>query len=297
MDQRRGTRSSTTPKTASSTASSTAGDVAPAGATEGPREAQPTGGAPDFWTRFGRKEVGGVPKYIFLRDRILTAIREGFWQKGDRLPPEKELALATGLSLGTVQKAYGELAQDGTIERRQGRAGSVVSRQPRSVDTVWHFLFSDDRHERFFSVFPRVDRVHRHRDRGSWSLHLHWVEDEVVQIDRVVDIGQEFLVFSQFFIDARIYDQARRGKSEPLEGINLRRELNLNVQGLCYDMRLERLPREVCGKIGVKAGTLGMVVEVRMTASPQQQGYFQRIFIPETRFWLRIDAQPFPRGG
>lgn len=252
--------------------------------------------AVEFWRRYAPKDPGHAHKYLQLRNAVLSGIREGFWLLGDRLPAEKDLARATGLSLGTVQKAYRELVQDGAVDRRQGRAGSFVNREPRQVDTVWHFLFADERRERFFAVFPHVDRVHRHANRGSWSLHLQWVEEEVVQIDRIVDIGHEFQVYSQFIVDARVFDQARKGKNSPIEGINLRRELNLNVQRMTYDLRIEQLPREICSKIGAPAKTIGIVVEVCSSASPVQQGSFQRIFVPRTQFFMRIDSQP-PRTG
>jgi len=247
--------------------------------------------AREFWGRYAQKRRKALPKYAQLRDCILASIRDGFWRRGDRLPAEQELAFVTKFSLGTVQKAYRDLVQEGTVERRQGRAGSFVSREPKSVDTVWHFLFSDDRHEQFFSVYPKIDRIHRHHERGSWNLHLHWVDSEVVQIDRIVDIGHEFTVFSQFIIDARTYDQSRKGQSKPIEGLNLRRELNLNVGAMTYDLRVEEIPREIGKKIGVPPKTIGLVIEVRMSANPMQQGYFQRIFVPRSNFWLRIASQ------
>jgi GntR family transcriptional regulator len=246
--------------------------------------------ASKFWEKYRRRVTTDAPKYVQLRDCILAAIREGFWKQGDRLPTELDLADTTDFSLGTVQSAYRELVQDGTVERRKGRAGSFVSRDVKPVDTVWHFLFSDDRHEEFFSVFPQLDRVARHSLRGSWNLHLRWVADEVVQIDRIVDIGRKFLVFSQFFIDAREYDRARKGKSKPLEGNNLRRELGLYVTHMTYDLRCEEIPTIICGKMGLPAKSMGVVVEVSVHGVAQQQGYFQRIFVPLTHFWLRISS-------
>ncbi len=244
-----------------------------------------------FWARYGRDRSVASPKYAQLRGCVLAAIRAGFWASGDRLPAEKELAAVTRFSLGTVQKAYRDLAQDGVIERRQGRAGSFVGQERKSVDTVWHFLFSDDRHERFMAVYPHVDRILRHRERGSWNLHLQWCEGDVVQIDRITDIGHEFLVFNQFFIDARVYDRARKGSTKPLEGINLRRELNLNVTSMTYDLRIEEIPREICKKLRASPRSLGMVIEIRMHANPARQGYFHRVFVPRTSLWLRIASQ------
>jgi DNA-binding GntR family transcriptional regulator len=246
--------------------------------------------AAKFWEKYKRYCTASLPKYVQLRDCILAAIREGLWKQGDRLPTEMELARVTDFSLGTVQNAYRNLVQDGTVERRKGRAGSFVSREVKSVDTVWHFLFSDERHENTFLVFPQIDRIQRHSSRGSWNLHLTWVDSEVVQIDRIIDIGREFLVFSQFVIDAREYDRARKGKTGSLEGNNLRRELNLNVIQMTHDLRIEEIPPIICGKIGIPAKSTGLVIESRVDAVPQTQGYFLRMFVPPTKFWLRISS-------
>src|SRR5260221_3661531 len=91
-----------------------------------------------FWEKYRRRATSEAPKYIQLRDCILAAIRDGFWKQADRLPTELDLAGVTGFSLGTVQNAYRDLVQDGTVERRKGRAGSFVSREVKPVDTDWH---------------------------------------------------------------------------------------------------------------------------------------------------------------
>jgi DNA-binding GntR family transcriptional regulator len=241
-----------------------------------------------FWQKFSRNATPGLPKYVQLRDCILAAIRQGYWKRGDRLPTEMDLARITKLSLGTVQNAYRDLVKEGNVERRKGRAGSFVSREVRSVDTVWHFLFTDDRHEQFFDVFPQVDRILRHEGQGSWNLHLRWVKDEVVQIDRIVDVGRKFLLFSQFFFDAREYDRARKGRTKPLEGNNLRRELGINVTHITYDLRMEEIPSAICRKMTIPVKSMGLVVECCGHSNPTEQGYFQRIYLPATHFWLRI---------
>ena len=102
-------------------------------------------------------------------------------------------------------------------------------------------------------------------------MHLRWLKEEVVQIDRVVDIGHEFLLFNQFIIDAQTYDHARKGKSGPLEWLNLRREVNLNVTVMTYDLRIEEFPRDVCKKIKVPEKTIGQVVEIRLVVGVPRQ--------------------------
>ena len=51
------------------------------------------------------------PKYVALSIALTEAFRDGTWKKGDKLPPEIDLASLTGLSLGTAQKAYSKLKE------------------------------------------------------------------------------------------------------------------------------------------------------------------------------------------
>lgn len=59
-----------------------------------------------------------------LQERVARAIREavgaGEVRGPGRLPAERELAAALGLSRGTVVAAYGRLADEGVVERRRG---------------------------------------------------------------------------------------------------------------------------------------------------------------------------------
>ena len=66
-----------------------------------------------------------------LVDATETALRErlapGRARPGDRLPPEKELAVALGVSRGTLRLALERLESNGEIIRRQG-SGTFVGR-------------------------------------------------------------------------------------------------------------------------------------------------------------------------
>jgi GntR family transcriptional regulator len=65
-----------------------------------------------------------------LQDRarraILSNIENGTYEPGERLPAEKELAAQLGVSLAPVRGALDQLAQQGTVIRRQG-SGTYVS--------------------------------------------------------------------------------------------------------------------------------------------------------------------------
>ncbi|NPV71595.1 MAG: GntR family transcriptional regulator [Firmicutes bacterium] len=67
-----------------------------------------------------------APFYLQVKRQIEQKIRLGIWQKGMRLPTERQLARELGISRNTVSAAYWELESEGVITSRQGR-GTFVS--------------------------------------------------------------------------------------------------------------------------------------------------------------------------
>jgi DNA-binding transcriptional MocR family regulator len=81
-----------------------------------------------------------------LRERLAGAIREaaavGELAAGGRLPPERELAAALGISRGTVVAAYRALAAAGAVDRRQGSGTWLRGPdEARSIPSRGHYLY------------------------------------------------------------------------------------------------------------------------------------------------------------
>ncbi|WP_239615963.1 GntR family transcriptional regulator [Cohnella mopanensis] len=68
------------------------------------------------------------PKYLQLKEEILSWIASGKYRPGDKLPSENELAEQYSLSRQTVRQSIGELVTEGWLAREQGK-GTFVSRQ------------------------------------------------------------------------------------------------------------------------------------------------------------------------
>lgn len=66
------------------------------------------------------------PRYRAIADCLAEEIRHGRLEPGDRLPPQRELADALGLTLGTVTRAYAEARRCGLVRAEVGR-GTFVS--------------------------------------------------------------------------------------------------------------------------------------------------------------------------
>lgn len=69
---------------------------------------------------------GDGPAYLWLADGIRSAVADGRVLHGMRLPSERELAPALGVSRTTVTKAYGLLVERGFAQARQGSGTTVT---------------------------------------------------------------------------------------------------------------------------------------------------------------------------
>ena len=89
--------------------------------------------ASDAWA----PDIAGAagPKYKAVTAAIAAAVARGELSHGDRLPPQRDLALRLGIDFTTVTKAYDLARQRGLIVAR-GRAGSFISDDARSGQTA-----------------------------------------------------------------------------------------------------------------------------------------------------------------
>lgn len=78
---------------------------------------------------------GDRPKYLALADAVEQACRERGLAPGDALPPQRDLARALGVTLGTVSRAYAEAATRGLVEAAVGR-GTFIRAQRPDVDVM-----------------------------------------------------------------------------------------------------------------------------------------------------------------
>lgn len=68
------------------------------------------------------------PRYLRLATAIIDAVQEGFVIGGTRVPAERRIAEALGVSRGTVVACFDHLVAAGVLRRRQGAGTFVVGR-------------------------------------------------------------------------------------------------------------------------------------------------------------------------
>lgn len=78
------------------------------------------------------------PRYRALADSLETAIRTARYAPGARLPPQRDLAHALDVTVGTVGRAYGLLLQRGLVRGEVGRGTFVQEPGRRDADVLGH---------------------------------------------------------------------------------------------------------------------------------------------------------------
>src|SRR5574340_1673745 len=70
--------------------------------------------------------AGGIPVYVRIRETLRDDITSGLLKRGDRLPPEQELATKFSVSRMTIRESLEDLVDEGLLYRRHG-VGTFVA--------------------------------------------------------------------------------------------------------------------------------------------------------------------------
>jgi GntR family transcriptional regulator len=223
----------------------------------------------------------GVPRYLRLRNALAASISAGAWKAGARIPAEGRLAAATGLSLGTVQKALRALADDGLVVRRHG-SGTFISEGETPMNApFYHCRFLDDEGKQL-PIFSKFVSRHPARDDGPWRRVLPG--GEIVCIERTFSINREFQIFTHLYFDARRLPALARATPAQLGGVNVKALIasrhHVALARFAETMAVRVFPDAVCAAIGVKRRTSGAVLEIAAYDRRGEAVYLQDLFIP-----------------
>ena len=231
----------------------------------------------------------GVPKYLRLRNSLATAISDGRWKAGARIPTEDRLTEATGLSLGTVQKALKTLADDGLVVRRQGMGTFVASGESPMNAPFYHCRFLDDDGLQL-PIFSKFARRHAAAGKGEWSKHL--AGRDIVCLERIFSIDNEFSIYTHLYFDANRLPALATAPAAKLSGVNMKeliaRAHHVPLTRFSENLVVSVFPSHVCVAIGVKPRTSGAVLEIVGRDRQGDAVYFQELFIPPTERRLFI---------
>ena len=230
-----------------------------------------------------------APKYQILFNAIVGAISDGDWKPGIRLPTEAELEQRLPYSLGTIQKAYGELVKNGLVVRSRGR-GSFVAPARRQMSDPWYCRFLGDDGS-ILPVYPRLVG-HGIAAKDARLTELFGKTVKVVRIDRANAINDEFEVFSRFFSSQAIAKPLVRLPPEKIQTANFKlillRDLGLSITRVTQTIAMPD-PRK-WRKLAIRTRP-HLVLESTAYTADGTVAFFQEIYIPPNRRKLVFDSE------
>jgi GntR family transcriptional regulator len=245
----------------------------------------------ELFQALGQPDRSGRPKYQRLADTMVEAIKRGLWRPGDQLPAEDELTAMTPFSLGTVQRAMRDLAEQGLLVRQHG-LGTFVAERPREIQKPWHCRFLADDGVTVLPVYSKT--VHRVivKEEGPWNLHLRSASGQVMRLDRVISINREFSVFSRFYGDRALLKKLWDLPMDRLDGVNfqqmLSESLKLPITDIKHLVAIAGFDGEAARHVGVEPGAPGIFLRAVAHAGRDLCVYYQEFSIPRSERSLEI---------
>ena len=221
------------------------------------------------------------PKYVQLAYHISHMIEAGEWKPGDRLPSEAEMAKLLPASLGTIQKALGQLTKQGAIVREHYR-GTFVN-GPRSLLGPWHLRFMDDDGKTLLPVHQEVMGIKKVSGKNPWASFLGNSKFYVC-INRLIDVNGEFNALSQFFVSGDKFGSLLEMPVKALDGMYIRAILRSHfgtpTLRLVEEVTCKSLPDDVCPTLGLLQGSVGMIFHIRSYGYRDEPISYHLVYVP-----------------
>lgn len=235
----------------------------------------------------------GLPKYIVLRDAVSNAIATGIIAPGERLPTESEWVRLLPLSLGTIQRALRMLAEDGLVVRKQGNGTFVAEQESRTMHAPMHCRFLDDDNNAYLPVYPKVLTRSPTQEKGYWTSHLGTAS--TLCIERLLDIGHEFSVYSRFYCDQERVQSFASLSLSRLSGENFKeiimRETGQMIGRINQFMQYQALDDDICKHLEVPVGTVGQKLIIFAYLGRENPIYYQELLIPPNERIHHLSAE------
>lgn len=231
--------------------------------------------------RAGASNAASGPKYQRVLDAFTDAIHLGDFKPGQRIPSESALCTQLSVSLGTVQKALGKLAESGLVVRNR-RTGTFVADRRSQAAEAWVYRFRDPRTGELQMPFVRVLKVAEDRSRGPWRDLLG--TPSCIRVDRLLWIENDPPAFTSVYF---AFEHGRKLLDVPLEqlhGSSVHRlmveQFNLPTLRIEHQIGCRQLSIDACEWLRVASGSLGTVWDVRDFSIADKAILFQRLQLP-----------------
>lgn len=237
-----------------------------------------------------RAARGPGSKKSHLIDALLHSIERGYWRPGDRLPTERQMADVLPVSLGTVQSAYGRLADAGVVRRKAGVGTHVLNLSEREGDR-WFLRFLEREGGEFLPTDVRSARVEEIAHRGPWS-ELIGDLPSYIRIHRLISIAGRLNVAAEVYLDGGQFRPLLDFDNSVIRQLHIRQILHdrFNAPTLSRRTRIRtvRFDAAQAAEMAIAEGSAGLSLEAASFSVRERPLCFQRFLIPENPFLLDV---------
>jgi len=247
--------------------------------------------------KFAGDAVAGLPIYVRLQNVITHLVNEQALPVNSQLPPDQRLTSLLGISLGTVQKALGNLAALGWVRREQGN-GTFIAEPRQPLVGSWHLRFRDPATDERLPVYSKL--LARRRIDGLPRLRRELGDDPAgyIEIERLFDVDGRFPCHGRLYLGAERFGRLMDYPRAALEDANLKNvfadEFAAPTLAVRERMRAIALDSEIAAHLGENTGAAGMQFEVVAFTTGGVALSFQEIIIPATN--CPLDITPLRQG-
>ncbi|QGQ96331.1 GntR family transcriptional regulator [Paenibacillus psychroresistens] len=181
-----------------------------------------------------------MPKYLQLKQEILSWLHSGQLKPNEQMPSENEIAEQFGMSRQTVRQTFGELEQDGWLFRMQGKGTFVSNPQTQKTQSIQTIgvvttYISD-------YIFPLIVRGAEAvlRDKGYRLVLSSTDNDKQKEKECLISMMSQPL-------SGLIIEPTKSAEGNP----NLSYYLSLDYQKIPYIMINERYPEMDCAYVRI----------------------------------------------
>lgn len=195
-----------------------------------------------------------LPLYLQISEMLIREINAGRIADGQRLPPERDYAAQLGISVGTLRKALGDLAEKGLVERIQGSGNYIRARA--DVQSVYAFFRVEllEGGGLPTAELLDVDRVAKPDDLPAFGR-----SDGALRIRRLRRLNGQPAILEEIWLDVAYAPAlSRKDLSESLY-LTYREKLGLWITGAEDRMSVAPVPDWAPASYGLAPGTLTLL--------------------------------------
>ena len=236
-----------------------------------------------------------LPKHARLREAIIEAVQAGELPAGMKMTGERELSQSLGVSLGTTQKALGRLVADGFLVRKQGH-GTFIGTARRAVAGSWHYRFLAPDGDTELPVFTSIVERRLVNAAGPWAATLGADAKGYVMLLRRLEIGGRFECTSRMYLAASRFGRLLKMAERRLTDANLKPLLEsefaaptLHSDGVAHVVRCDPADTRL---LELAPNSHGLLVQIRGYSFGRAPISYQRMFVPQTEYGLKLDFNP-----